>query len=539
MAAGVGLIPGVAQAEPVAPGKKGISAPDVDPKQAAAENFKTFKSSAERSVRASGDKATAQSAAANPNLAVGLSASNWSAHSLKLTTAVTSDANRYVDAVIDWGDGTTSNETAYGSATITNVHNYAELGAYNVTVTATDRADGTVVTNSVEILTAGSDFTPHAPTRLLDTRSGIGGAKAKIAPYGTTRVQIAGRGSIPAGVTAVVLNLTVTNTTSGGHVTAFPSGAARPITSNVNFAPGQTVPNLSVVRVGADGYVELYNGGWNSIDLIADVTGYFTRDASSGYTPITPVRFADTREGLGTSRGQLAGQSSFGLQVGGSRGVPAGITAVALNVTVTNPREAGHLTAYPSGQAAPSASNLNFTAGQTVANSVIVPVGADGRINIRNGAWAGTDVVVDVVGYYSEASEGAYLGFTQPARVFDTRDPEDNVYGPLGGRDYIWVDFASKWPDDIGYVLNTTATNTAGPGFVAVAPDPNYRWQYDGGSASWPAAPTSSTLNFTAGKTVPNLVQASTGHTGIVDFWNQSDDDIDLIVDMFGYYDRN
>ncbi|WP_167739601.1 hypothetical protein [Streptomyces subrutilus] len=535
----MGLIPGVAQAEPVAPGKKGISAPDVDPKQAAAENFKTFKSSAERSVRASGDKATAQSAAANPNLAVGLSASNWSAHSLKLTTAVTSDANRYVDAVIDWGDGTTSNETAYGSATITNVHNYAELGAYNVTVTATDRADGTVVTNSVEILTAGSDFTPHAPTRLLDTRSGIGGAKAKIAPYGTTRVQIAGRGSIPAGVTAVVLNLTVTNTTSGGHVTAFPSGAARPITSNVNFAPGQTVPNLSVVRVGADGYVELYNGGWNSIDLIADVTGYFTRDASSGYTPITPVRFADTREGLGTSRGQLAGQSSFGLQVGGSRGVPAGITAVALNVTVTNPREAGHLTAYPSGQAAPSASNLNFTAGQTVANSVIVPVGADGRINIRNGAWAGTDVVVDVVGYYSEASEGAYLGFTQPARVFDTRDPEDNVYGPLGGRDYIWVDFASKWPDDIGYVLNTTATNTAGPGFVAVAPDPNYRWQYDGGSASWPAAPTSSTLNFTAGKTVPNLVQASTGHTGIVDFWNQSDDDIDLIVDMFGYYDRN
>ncbi|MEU9145721.1 hypothetical protein [Streptomyces sp. NPDC048349] len=535
----MGLIPGVAEADPVAPGKKGISVPDAELHQAAAENFTTFKSSAERSVRASaGDKATAQSADAVANLAVGLTASNVSAHTLKLDTTVTSDPGRYVDAVINWGDGTTSNETAYGSTTMTTRHNYAELGTYSVTVTATDRASGTAVSNSVEIITAGSDFTPYGPTRLLDTRSGIGAAKAKVAPYSTARVQIAGNGSIPAGVTAVVLNLTVTNTASGGHVTAFPSGTERPITSNVNFVAGQTVPNLAVVPVGADGYVELYNGGWESIDLIADVTGYYAKAASSGYTPIAPVRFADTREGLGTARGQLAGQASFGLQIGGSRGVPAGITAVALNVTVTNPREAGHLTAYPSGQAAPSASNVNFTAGQTIANSVIVPVGSDGKINIRNGAWAGTDVIVDVVGYYSLASEGAYLRL-KPTRVFDTRDPADSVYGPVWGRNYIWVDFASKWPDDTGYVLNTTATNTAGPGFVAVAPDPNYRWQYDNGSASWPDAPNSSTLNFTAGKTVPNLVQASTGNTGIIDFWNQSDDDIDMIVDMFGYYDKN
>ncbi|MCX5010686.1 hypothetical protein OG765_06785 [Streptomyces sp. NBC_00555] len=540
MAASMGLIPGAAQADPVAPGKKGISAPDVDLKKAAAENFKTFKSSAERSVRASaGDKATAQSAVANPNLAVGLAAYNVSAHSLELDTTITSDPNRYVDAVINWGDNTTSNETAYGSTTMTTAHNYAELGTYTITVTATDRADGTSVTNSVEILTAGSDFTPYGPTRLLDTRSGIGGAKAKVAPYTTARVQIAGNGLIPAGVTAVVLNLTVTNATSGGHVTAFPSGAERPITSNVNFAPGQTVPNLSVVPVGADGYVELYNGGWESIDLIADVTGYYTKAASSGYTPIAPVRFADTRDGTGTARGQLAGQSSFGLQIGNSRGVPAGVTAVALNVTVTNPREAGHLTAYPSGQSAPSASNVNFTAGQTVANSVIVPVGADGKINIRNGAWAGTDVIVDVVGYYSLASEGAYLRL-KPTRVFDTRDPNDPIQNtPLWARDFIPIDFASKAPNRTGYVLNTTATNTAGPGFVSVAPDPNYRWQYDNGSWTWPAAPNSSTLNFTAGKTVPNLVQASTGYTGIIDFFNQSDEDIDLVVDMFGYYDKD
>ncbi|MFD9307918.1 hypothetical protein ACFWCB_35465 [Streptomyces sp. NPDC060048] len=519
-----------------------MTTPDVDLKEAAAANFKTFTSPAERSVRKTtapaGGNATPQSVLGNEALTVGLQAYNTSAHAVKLNTTVTNLPGVQATAVIDWGDGTTSNENALGSTTMTTRHNYEEIGAYTITVTVTESAHNTSAKNSVAFLTAGSEFTPYSPTRLLDTRDGTGGAKAKVAPHTSTRLKIAGYGTIPAGVTAVALNLTVTNTTSEGHVTAFPSGFPKPITSNVNFVPGQTVPNLAIVPVGEDGYVELYNGGWESIDLIADVTGYFTTAASSGYTPIGPIRFADTRAGLGTAKGQVAGQKSFGLQIGNSHGVPAGITAVALNVTVTNPRDAGHLTAYPSGQQAPTASNLNFTAGQTVANSVIVPVGQDGKINIRNGAWAGTDVIVDVVGYYSQAGEGAYLP-VEPERVFDTRDPEGGVFGVLPGRWYIWWDFSSKWPDDSAYVLNTTTTNTRGPGFLAVAPDPNARWMYDQGSESAPPIPTSSTLNFTAAKTVPNLVQASTGNNGIIDFFNESDADIDLIVDMFGYYDKN
>ncbi|WP_284573924.1 hypothetical protein [Streptomyces sp. 2P-4] len=156
----------------------------------------------------------------------------------------------------------------------------------------------------------------------------------------------------------------------------------------MNYTAGQTIPNQVIVPVGKDGYIELYNGGWNAVDLIADVTGYFDRAAADGYTSLNPVRFVDTREGLGAARGQVAGQDTFGVQITGRSGIPAGATAVALNVTVTNPRETGHLTVFPSGQAAPSTSSLNFTAGQTVANSVIVPVGADGKINVRNGAWA-------------------------------------------------------------------------------------------------------------------------------------------------------
>ncbi|MET9885729.1 hypothetical protein ABZZ20_21845 [Streptomyces sp. NPDC006430] len=528
----------------------GVTKPDLT--EAGASNLSKFTSSADQSVRLAAPTTTTttksklaapQTVAAtgvegNPTLAVGLEAISVTAHGFELDSSITS-ATTPLDISVAWGDGATTTATAAGTEVVVSQHAYAELGQYTIKVTVTDKTAGTSVVNQVAVTTEGSDYTPYGPTRLLDTRNGTGAPKAKVAPYTSSRVKIGGNGSIPAGVTAVVLNVTVTNTTSGGHITAFADGDEKPTTSNVNFAPGQTVPNLVIVPVGANGYVDLYNGGWESVDLIADVTGYFTQSASSGYTPLAPERFVDTRIGLGTAQGQVAGQTSFGVQIAGKGQVPAsGVTAVALNVTVTNPRQDGHLTVYPGGQQAPTASNVNFTAGQTIANSVIVPVGPDGKINVRNGAWAGIDVIVDVVGYYSPNSKAAYLPFA-PERLIDTRDPASPVAGALPGREYIYLPIAPGEPGIKGFVLNSTATNTKGTGFLAVAPDPNTMDQYASDTAGTPAPPTSSTLNWTTGKTVPNLVQASTGSNGIIDFFNQSDADIDLVVDVFGVYEDN
>ncbi|MEU7599946.1 PKD domain-containing protein [Streptomyces sp. NPDC040724] len=522
---------------PVAPGAQGVTAPAVDLGKAAAPNFKTFKSPAERSVRKGlpGGKAgaSASQAAGNPDLALVLNAASTSAHALDLETTVIS-ADSTLKVTVDWGDGNTDGMDAYGSTVLKSSHTYAELGEYTVKVTVTDPANQAEVVNEFQAMTAGSDFVPYAPTRLLDTRDGTGAVKGKVAPYSSTRVKVGGNGAIPAGITAVVLNLTVTNTTSAGHITAFAEESERPTTSNVNFEAGQTVPNLVIVPV-KNGYVELANRGSESVDLIADVTGYFTRTRASGYTPMTPARFVDTREGLGANRGQLGGRNSFSTRIGGLRGVPEGVTAVALNVTVTNPKEAGHLSVFPGGGATPTASNLNFTPGQTIANSVIVPVGADGGISVFNGAWAGTDVIVDVVGYYSPDSKAAYMPI-KPGRMIDTRDPRW-PHGRLQARSYIYNGIS---PDEVGidgYVLNTTVTNTTGTGFLSVAPDPNSLQQYKDKTAVFPERPGASTLNWTAGKTVPNLVQASSGKNGIVDYWNQGWADVDLVVDIFGYYE--
>ncbi|WP_158717205.1 PKD domain-containing protein [Streptomyces sp. NRRL F-4474] len=549
IAATIGLAPGIAQAaEPVAPGAvapgavaPGVGAPGVDLAKVAAPDLKTYNSPAERSVRTAlpGAKggAAAQQAAGNPDLALVLNAAATTAHAFDLETSVIS-ADSALKVTVDWGDGSSPDGMdAYGSTTLKSSHTYARLGQYTVKVTVADPANQAEVVNEFQVMTAGSDFVAHTPTRLLDTRDGTGAVRGKVPAYGSTRVKVGGSGAIPEGVTAVALNVTVTNTTSAGHITAFAEGTERPTTSNVNFEAGQSVPNLVIVPVGKNGHVELANRGAESVDLIADVTGYFTRADAAGYTPMTPVRFVDTREGLGTTRGRLAGQQTFGTKISGLRAVPEGITAVALNVTVTGPGEAGHLSVFPGGGNVPITSNLNFTAGQTIANAVIVPVGPDGTINIRNGSWAGTDVIVDVVGYYSADSKAAYMGL-RPVRLLDTRDPRW-TQGPMLGRGYIWQALSADEPGIAGYVLNTTVTNTAGAGFLSVAPDPNTREQYRQGRQVFPERPTASTLNWTAGKTVPNLVQAGSGKNGIVDFWNQGWDKTDLVVDIFGYYESN
>jgi hypothetical protein len=162
-----------------------------------------------------------------------------------------------------------------------------------------------------------------------------------------------------------------------------------------------------MVPVGTGGKVDLYNFAGN-VDLVVDVGGYFT-DASSGGTgsalaPLAPARILDTRDGTGGVSSPLASGVVLAVQVAGLKGVPpmqAGTPpkAVVLNVTVTNPTASSYLTLWPDGNLPPLASDLNYRRGQTVANLVVVQVGADGKVRLFNPAGS-VDVVIDIVGWY-------------------------------------------------------------------------------------------------------------------------------------------
>jgi len=233
----------------------------------------------------------------------------------------------------------------------------------------------------------------------MDTRPGattIDGVSADggpIAPGDSRTLQVTGRGGVPAaGVSAVVLNITAVGSTTGGFLTVHPTGTARPLASNLNFGPGETIPNLVIAKVSAAGQVTIYNDT-GSTNVIADVAGWFP--TVSTYTSLIPARLLDTRSGSPIPPG-----GTRTLQVTNRSGVPAaGVSAVVLNITAVGSTTGGFLTVYPTGSIRPLASNLNFGPGETTPNLVIAKVGTGGQVTIYNDTGS-TNVIADVAGWF-------------------------------------------------------------------------------------------------------------------------------------------
>jgi hypothetical protein len=383
-------------------------------------------------------------------------------------------------------------------------------------------------------------YTPIVPARLLDTRpggstvDGLGRPGVPLGANSSMTVAVSGRGGVPAsGVSAVVLNVTVTGPSARSYITVWPDGQPRPTASNLNFVAGQTVPNLVVAKIGAGGRVALFNES-GSVHVIVDVAGYVP--ISDSYVPLVPARLLDTRPNAPT----VDGQGRPGVRVGpggvvdvevlGRGGVPStGVDAVALNVTATSVTATSFLTVFPTGSLLPNASNLNMVAGQTVPNAVVAKVGLNGRVSIRNAAGF-TDVIVDVGGYFE--SGGTFVALP-PARVFETRVGAPVVPGGTNRGMRIGVDQTievkvtgmADVPDAgvSAVVLNVTAVAPDSQSYITVWPTGTPR-------------PNASNLNMRCcGGAVPNLVVAKVGAGGHVSVYNESGN-TDLLVDVAGYF---
>jgi hypothetical protein len=248
---------------------------------------------------------------------------------------------------------------------------------------------------------AGDRFTAITPRRLFDTRTGEGGVQiGKLAGGATLDVQVQGTPDIPdAGISAIVINLTVTEPDADGWLRATPTGqAVGPPTSNLNFHPGLTTPNLAICKVGNDGKITI--DGHATTHVIGDVFGYF---AGSGQQvrAVPPARLLDTRSGIGAPLAPLVPGSSISTNVGGMPPVPSTATAVVLNVTATNVTGPSFVTVWPDGEGQPGTSNLNVSAGQTVANLVICRLGEAGALRFASPV-AQCDVIADVLGYFGD-----------------------------------------------------------------------------------------------------------------------------------------
>ncbi|MBV8981098.1 MAG: hypothetical protein JO086_09385, partial [Acidimicrobiia bacterium] len=136
--------------------------------------------------------------------------------------------------------------------------------------------------------TATSLYQPLAGSRSMDTRSAplsvCPDGCQKLVAGGTLVLHVTGRNGVPAqGVSAVAVNITTTNASSGGYLTAWPSDQARPATS-LSFPPSQDTGNAAIVKVAGDGTISIYNAQ-GSVDLVVDVEGYYLQPApTSTYT---------------------------------------------------------------------------------------------------------------------------------------------------------------------------------------------------------------------------------------------------------------
>jgi hypothetical protein len=244
--------------------------------------------------------------------------------------------------------------------------------------------------------TNGAGFAGVVPDRLMDSRNGIGGPASKFAPGEIRSLQVAGVAGIPANAQSVVVNITLTGADRIGFATAFPAGQAVPDASSANIVPGGVRANTAVVKVGANGRIDLRMAE-ASADVIVDVLGSFGPYGGK-VTTITPERIVDSRAGLGTVGRAWSEGEIRNITVAGRGTVPAGATAVIANLTATNTTAWGFLSAWPTGSKQPTSSNLNFLGGQSVPNLVMLKLGTGGQLSISNGPGS-ADVIVDVMGY--------------------------------------------------------------------------------------------------------------------------------------------
>ncbi|HYA00864.1 MAG TPA: Ig-like domain-containing protein, partial [Candidatus Binatia bacterium] len=462
--------------------------------------------------------------------------------------------------------------TSDGEATCQ--HAFTAAGSYGVTATYGGDANfmaspaSNTVTQVVDAPQGGggggggaTTYTPLQPFRICDTRAGAGfpcsgdAADNRLGAGESLVIQVTGvegpqYQAVPAGASAVVVNVTAVQPSAPTYLTVYPSGHSVPTASNLNLIPGAIQANLVVGTLNSTGQISIYNSN-GSVDLVVDVEGYFSpgTGGSGLYHALSPIRLCDTRAGTGTpcsGHPILAGMWAK-VDLAGAGSVPSNGTAeaVVMNVTGTGGTAGTFLSVAPpnSSDQCPSAppefSNLNMGAGSTLPNRVIVPVGPDQDVCVYNSQ--GTEnAVLDVDGWFGNGQEEA-TGFhyyaISPTRLCDTRGAAGVGYTTECTGDPLTTGATMNVPvagmsqitgtgAPVAVIANVTGVSGTAGTFLTLYP------------AGEPL-PLASDLNPGPGQVVPNMavisLATSGGQAGSFDLYNDQGR-IDAIVDIEGWF---
>jgi hypothetical protein len=367
-----------------------------------------------------------------------------------------------------------------------------------------------VATVATAATSASAAGTAVQPQRVLDTRQGLGSPAHRLNPGEVLTLPLPAATSV--GATAAALNLTATDATGPGYLTAWPCGQPAPATSILNYVPGQTVANFVTLGIGTGGVCVASSA---PVHVVADLMGWFT--GTDDFRGATPTRLLDTRV-----KGDLlkAGtERHLSLSAGAGYQGPTG--GVALNVTVVSPAADGYVTVYPCGPR-PVASTVNFRAGEIVPNFTMVPY-TGGEICLF--AFTDTHVVVDSFGW---SGNGSGLALASPSRVLDTRSGVGWASSAAGPAQPVLLRVAGRGgvPNDVEAALITvTATGGTADGYVTAYPCDQPR-------------PVASILNLRPGLLRSNLalVDLSVADGSVCLYaWTGDGSTVHLVADAVGW----
>ncbi|MDP2291574.1 MAG: PQQ-dependent sugar dehydrogenase [Actinomycetota bacterium] len=376
-----------------------------------------------------------------------------------------------------------------------------------------------------------SAFVPVTPSeRAFDSRN-LGGATGMLRA-GTSRL-INVVDTVGSHRSALV-NITLVRPTSEAYATVWQPRTTRPFSSNINGNGLHVTANSSIVPIDANGDILLFVSA--TTHVIVDVMGFFDDTASNVSTfgrfqTVTPVRAADTRQAAnGTTNQYSVSQDGsaevVNVPIEGQWGVPANTSAVAVIVTGLAGAigTGGFVVVLPDGGAVPESSNVNVNGvGDVRANLVVVPVGANGTIDLRLSGTA--DVLVDVVGSFTDSSApsstaGMYTSIN-PTRLVDSRfgDGFNRLPGGTSGSAN-----SALVPDNaVALSQNIVITRPNGRGFITAYPT---------GLAQVPTVSNGNVI--AANQTRSAMAFTSIGTGGSVSYFVSVTSDV--IVDVTGYF---
>jgi len=368
--------------------------------------------------------------------------------------------------------------------------------------------------------------------RLLDTRNGTGGYATPMPANAVRTVAAAGLANLPpSGVSALALTLTAVGAASAGAVSVAPGDVATPTGAALVFNAGDSVSNTDLVALHADGQLHVVSNA--AVNLIVDVQGYFTDGgaaAAGGFVPLDPARLADTRSGLSVPLAKVASSGTVTVQAAGRSGIPSDASAVYVNIAVLGPAANGYLRAYAAGSPVPTTDALGFD-DSTMAQSVAVPLSADGRFTVLVGAGGPVDLVIDLEGYYTATPATSGGAFTPAAvHLLDTRAAPVQTLAANSVSSFTVAGVAGipNIVDGLTAVaLNVRTVQAAGSpasGFLRL----------------WPSdetEPETASINYT-GQNIyrTNLVNVAPADDGTISIRNGGAGPVDVVLDVEGWY---